>query len=106
MLAVLAAIPLSAFGQVAESLDVSGKLSYQAEATYKPMALLGVAAYAGVLQADGAPKEWGGGGGAYGQRYASTLAWVGIHSALAFSLDSALHQDPRYYRSGDGGFWK
>ena len=106
ILALSAALPLTVFGENSESLDVSGKLRYHAEATYKPMALLGVAAYAGVLQADGAPKEWGGGGGAYGQRYASTLDWVGIHSALAFSLDSALHQDPRYYRSGEGGFWK
>src|SRR5437868_6596433 len=105
-IALSVSLPVTVFGQSAESLDVSGKLRYHAEATYKPMALLGVAAYAGVLQADGAPKEWGGGGGAYGQRYASTLAWVGIHSALAFSLDSALHQDPRYYRSGEGGFWK
>jgi hypothetical protein len=25
---------------------------------------------------------------------------------LAFGLDSALHQDPRYYRSGGAGFWR
>jgi hypothetical protein len=94
------------FGQNSDSLDVTGKLRFHAEATYTPMALLGVAAYAGVLQADGAPKEWGGGAAAYGQRYGSTMAWVGIHSALAFGLDSTLHQDPRYYRSGATGFWR
>jgi hypothetical protein len=104
ILAVAAAIP--GFGQNSDSLDVTGKLRFHAEATYKPMALLGIAAYAGVLQADGAPKEWGGGAAAYGQRYGSTMAWVGIHSALAFGLDSTLHQDPRYYRSGATGFWR
>jgi hypothetical protein len=28
-----------------------------------------------------------------------------IHGTLAFGLDSALHQDPRYYRSRATGFW-
>ena len=59
-----------------------------------------------VLQADNAPTEWGQGGGAYGKRLASTLAWSGIHSTLAFGLDSTLHQDPRYFRSRDTGFWR
>ena len=27
-------------------------------------------------------------------------------TSKAFSLDSTLHQDPRYYRSGDTGFWR
>ena len=30
----------------------------------------------------------------------SMVAWSGIHNALAFGLDSTLHQDPRYYRKG------
>jgi hypothetical protein len=59
-----------------------------------------------VLQAAEAPTEWGQGGAAYGKRFGSTLAWSGIHSALAFGLDSTLHQDPRYFRSGGAGFWR
>ena len=35
-------------------------------------------------------------------RFASS----GIHSVLAFGLDSTLHQDPRYFRSLDTGFWR
>ena len=34
------------------------------------------------------------------------VAWSGIHNALAFGLDSTLHQDPRYFRSTDTGFWR
>jgi len=49
---------------------------------------------------------WGQGGGAYGKRFASTLAWSGIHGTLAFALDSTLHEDPRYYRSRSTGFWR
>ena len=79
---------------------------FHAKSTYSPSALVGLAAYAGVLQEAGAPKEWGQGAGAYGKRFGSTLAWSGIHSALALGLDSTLHQDPRYYRSRGTGFWR
>ena len=103
---VLATIPTAGFCQTSDSLDVSGKLRFHAESTYAPSSIVGFAAYAGVLQAAGAPEEWGQGAGAYGKRFGSTLAWSGIHSALAFGLDSTLHQDPRYFRSESGGFWR
>jgi len=102
----LAAVPVIGLGQTADPLDVTGKLLYHAEATYAPSAIVGSAAYAGVLQEYNAPREWGQGAGAYGKRFGSTLAWSGIHSALAFGLDSTLHQDPRYFRSGETGFWR
>ena len=105
-LAVLGAIPMTGFGQTPESLDVTGKLLYHAESTYSPSAILGFALYAGALQEIDTPKEWGQGAGAYGERFGSTLAWSGIHSALAFGLDSTLHQDPRYFRSQETGFWR
>jgi hypothetical protein len=54
----------------------------------------------------GTPEEWGQGGGAYGKRFASTVGCSGIHAILAFGLDSALHQDPRYFRSRRTGFWR
>jgi hypothetical protein len=105
-MALLAAIPVSLVGQSSEALNWKRKLRFHAEATYEPLALLGAAAYAGILQADGAPNEWGQGAAAYGQRFGSTVAWAGIHSTLAFGLDSTLHQDPRYFRSGGNGFWR
>ncbi len=104
--AVWAASPVRGLSQTPEPLDVVGKLHYHAKATYDPFALAGIAAYAGVLQADNAPTEWGQGAAAYGKRFGSTLAWSGIHSTLAFGLDSTLHQDPRYFRSKDTGFWR
>jgi hypothetical protein len=85
---------------------VTGKLRLHAESTCAPSAILGGAAYAGILQAAAAPKEWGQGAGPYGKRFGSTLARSGIHSALAFGLDSTLRQDPRYFRSGGAGFWR
>ena len=106
LLIVSAMVPVSLFGQTPELLGVTGKLHYHAKSAYGPLAIVGTAAYAAVLQEATAPTEWGQGGGAYGRRVASTLAWSGIHSTLAFGLDSTLHQDPRYFRSRDTGFWQ
>jgi hypothetical protein len=106
ILAVTAVIPVTAFGQTDEPLSVTGKLHYHAKSTYAPMSIVGLAAYAAILQEARAPLEWKQGGAAYGKRVASMVAWSGIHSALAFGLDSTLHQDPRYFRSSGTGFWR
>lgn len=112
LLALLMAIPVvgiaqtsAAIIQTPDPLGWKGKLRFHANRAYGPLALVGMAAYAGFLQEINSPKEWGQGGGAYGERYASTLAWSGIHGAMAFGLDTALRQDPRYYRSDATGFW-
>ena len=105
-IAVSAAIPMAGFGQTPEPLDVTGKLEYHVKCAVGPGAILGDAAYAAILQADDAPLEWKQGGEAFGKRVASMVAWSGIHNALAFGLDSSLHQDPRYYRAGGSGFWR
>jgi hypothetical protein len=99
------AIPWMGFAQSFEPLDVNGKLDYHVKQSVGPLAILGDAAYAGILQEADTPTEWGQGGSGYGKRFASTAACSGIHSTLAFGLDSALHEDPRYFRSAAGGFW-
>jgi hypothetical protein len=92
--------------QTSLPLDWQAKLRFHAEAAYGPLSLAGIAAYAGFLQEINSPTEWGQGAAAYGKRFASTLAWSGIHGTLAFGLDAALHEDPRYYRSQSTGFWR
>lgn len=106
ILALSVAIPIAGIAQTTDALDWKGKLRFHAKRTYDPLSIAGFAAYAGVLQGINSPEEWGQGGAAYGKRVASTVGWSGIHSALAFGLDSTLHQDPRYYRSGCTGFWR
>jgi hypothetical protein len=88
-----------------EPMDVHDKLNYHIKQTVGPLAMVGDAAYAGILQEIDTPTEWGQGGSPYARRLASTAACSGIHSALAFGLDSALHEDPRYFRSAGGSFW-
>ncbi len=85
------------------SWGVNDKLSYHFKQSVGPLALLGDAAYAAILQEADTPTEWGQGGSGYGKRFGSTVACSGIHSALAFGLDASLHEDPRYYRATSGG---
>lgn len=103
---IVVAIPIMGVAQPFVPLDVTGKLDYQVRQSIGPLALLGDAAYAGILQGLDIPSEWGQGKSGFGKRFGLTVACSGIHSALAFGLDSTLHEDPRYFRSGDGGFWR
>ena len=103
---VALAVPLIGLAQPFAALNAQEKLSFHVKYSFNPLALAGVAAYAGILQEADAPTEWGQGAQGYGKRFASTLAYSGLHSALAFGLDTALHQDPRYFRSTNTGFWR
>jgi len=98
-------IPAAGLAQSFVALSEDEKLTYQVRQSIGPLAVLGDAAYAGILQGLDTPKEWGQSWSSYGKRFGSTMAGSGIHSALAFGLDSVLHEDPRYFRSGAGGFW-
>jgi len=102
---LLCAVPIAGIPQSSDALDLTGKLRFHAESVYSPWSMAGSAAYAGILQEIGTPEEWGQGAGPYGKRFASTVGGAAIHSILAFGLDSALHQDPRYFRSRNLGFW-
>src|SRR3954468_21367507 len=65
-LALAVALPFAAvcqsLSQTTEPLNWKGKVRYHAESTYTPVAIIGLAAYAGVLQTLDAPREWGKGG--------------------------------------------
>ena len=106
VLGIVLAIPVTGFAQPFVALGVDDKLSYHLAKSAGPLALVGDAAYAGILQEADTPTEWGQGGSGYGKRFLSTGACSGIHSALAFGLDSTLHEDPRYFRSTGGGFFR
>jgi hypothetical protein len=97
-------VPVAAMAQPVEPLDVLSKLNFHAQSIGSPTSLAETAAYAAILHGLDSPREWGQGADAYGKRLASALGGSAIHGVLAFGLDSALHQDPRYYRSRERGF--
>jgi len=85
---------------------MAGQTALSCASAYGAGALAGSVVYAGFLQEIDFPREWGQGGVGYGKRLGSTLAYSGIRNVLGFGLDSALRQDPRYYRSGNTGVWR
>lgn len=70
-----------------------------------PYTFVFVAAEAGVNQARNHPSDYGQGAEGYGKRYGAGFA-DGLTDGLFVTgvYPSLLHQDPRYYRLGDGGF--
>jgi hypothetical protein len=70
-----------------------------------PYTFLFVAAEAGINQARNDPSEYGQGAEGYGKRYGAGFA-DGLTDGIFVTgvYPSLLHQDPRYYRLGDGGF--
>ena len=96
---------VGAIAQTQVALDVSGKLHYHAAKVLSPGAFAMSGVSAGYHQMTGSPVEWGQGGDGYSKRVGSSVASSGVRAALAFGLDSTLHQDPRYYRSDGGGVW-
>jgi hypothetical protein len=68
--------------------------------------VLRTAASAGIRQAAGTPKEWGGGAEAYGERVGNAFAQHVIHRTLQYGISAALHEDNRYFVSGQTGFFR
>jgi hypothetical protein len=58
------------------------------------------AAVAAVSQGLGIPHEWGQGVGGYGERFASDLAFNGVHQTIAYGTATVFHEDNRYFASG------
>jgi hypothetical protein len=71
-----------------------------------PQPFITAAAAAGISQAEGTPKEWGGGTEGYGKRIGSAYAQQFIRGTLEYGLSAALHEDNRYFVSGQSGFFR
>lgn len=67
--------------------------------------LAGSAISAGISQWTNTPAEWGQGAEGYGDRYGSSFGSSLSRQVFAFGLDSALHEDPRYFPSTEKRFF-
>jgi hypothetical protein len=87
----------------AAPLNTKQKFSLQARDIFDPGTLLGVAADAGVEQANNSFAGYGQGAAGYGKRFAAGLGDNLIDGFLTEAVfPSILHQDPRYFYQGSG----
>lgn len=64
-----------------------------------------IGALAALDQANNSPPSWKQGWGAYGKRYGASFADNGIGTYMTVAIfPTILHEDPRYYPKGSGGF--
>jgi hypothetical protein len=71
-----------------------------------PQAFITTVAAAGISQAENTPKEWGGGAEGYGKRIGNDYAQQFIRGTLEYGVSAALHEDNRYFVSGQTGFFR
>jgi len=73
---------------------------------FGPAAIARAALAGGLSQWTGNPKEWGGGAEAFGERFGNSYAEHIIRKTLESGAAAALHEDDRYVRSTEAGFFK
>jgi hypothetical protein len=73
---------------------------------FGPAAIARAALSGGLTQWTGNPKEWGGGAEAFGERFGNSLAEHIIRKTLESGAAAALHEDNRYVRSTESGFFR
>jgi len=87
----------------AAPLNTKQKFSLKTRDVFDPGYLLGVAAAAGIQQANNSFAGYGQGAAGYGKRFAAGFADRFISGFLGQAVfPSILHQDPRYFYQGSG----
>jgi hypothetical protein len=88
-------------------LTVKQKFKTGAEDAFDTYSIPLAGVVAAISQAKNDDAAWGQGWGAFGKRYAATYADTVIGSFMTTGVyPSLLHEDPRYFRMGSGGFKK
>ena len=90
--------------QSAAPFSVSDKFDYRIVQAFGLRGFAGSAIGAAIGQARDVPHEWGQEFGGFAARYASGFGGNLGRQAMAFGLESALHEDPRYFPSEETGF--
>ena len=87
-----------------DPLTVGEKFNLRVVGTFSWRGLIGPALGAGVSHARLVPREWGGGVEGYADRFGSAFGTSLSRQSMAFVLESALHEDPRYIPSNEKAF--
>lgn len=81
----------------APQLTVAEKFEYRVVQSFGLRNFVGAALGAAIGQGLDTPKEWGQGLEGYSERYASSFAGTFSREVFAFSLETSLREDPRYF---------
>jgi hypothetical protein len=85
----------------APPFTVRDKFDYRVVQSFGARGFVGSLIGAAIGQARNAPHEWGQGVSGFSERYGSGLAGNLSRQSFAFVLESAFHEDPRYFPSED-----
>jgi hypothetical protein len=87
-------------------LTAGEKFKAVARGSFDPVEFAWYGAVAGIGQAENSEPRYGQGAAGYAQRYAVQFADGTIENFMSHAvLPALLHQDPRYFQLGKGGFW-
>jgi hypothetical protein len=88
-------------------LTAGQKFKLVARGVFDPMEFVLVGFVAGLGQASDSDHSYGQGAQGYAKRYGTAYGDNAIENFMAYAVfPSVLHQDPRYYQLGHGGFRK
>jgi hypothetical protein len=88
-------------------LTAKEKFQVTARGVFDPFEFVLIAFVAGINQASNSNPSYGQGMQGYAKRYGTAYADNAIENFMASAVfPSILHQDPRYYQLGHGGFWR
>jgi hypothetical protein len=99
--------PLHAEGtSVYTPLTLRESYAYTTAAIIGPSTLFRVATTAAIEQTENKPSGWAATPGGYALRAASAFGQIAVRENIAFGIRALDGEDPRYFRSGRGGFWQ
>ena len=82
----------------------SERVAFAMNSMFGPAAFLSAGARAGFNQLDDSPKEWRQGAKGYGRRYGDAYGEFFISQSIEHATSIVLHEDNRYFASGEHGF--
>jgi hypothetical protein len=90
-----------------QPLPVRGKFKVAIDDSFDPSAFLVAGVFAGMAMAQNQYAPFGHGAAGFGEYYGGAFADQAIGNMMSEAVfPSVLHQDPRYFVKGRGGFWK
>ncbi len=87
-----------------QPLTAKEKAEFYGKALFGPIMIFSATASAGIAQWKDVPLAWGEGAEGYGDRFANYYAKQAIQRTLRLGGEDLLHEDNRYFSSGEHGF--